>query len=66
MFLFRSTSRSNIQSKLGEIKGLDRDSKDKRSTKRHEGRIEANKRIDSGLGYYQHSIQAQSSKSQAN
>ena len=52
MFLFGSTSRLNIQSKLGEVKGLDRNSKDRRSTKRHKGRIEANKRIDSGLGYY--------------
>ena len=41
-----------MQSKLGEVKGLDRDSKDKRSTKRHKERIEANKGIDSGLGYY--------------
>ena len=52
MFSFRSTSRLNIQSKLGEVKGSDRNSKDKRSTKRYKGRIKANKRIDSGLGYY--------------
>ena len=52
MFLFRSTSRSNTQSKLGKVKGLDRNSKDRRSTKRHKGRIKANKEIDSGLGYY--------------
>ena len=52
MFSFGSTSRSNTQSKLGEVKGLDRDSKDRRSTKRYKGRIKANKRIDSGLGYY--------------
>ena len=52
MFLFGSTSRLNIQSKLGEVKGLDRDSKDRRSTKRYKGRIEANKGIASGLGYY--------------
>ena len=47
MFLFGSTSRLNTQSKLGEIKGLDRDSKDRRSTKRHKERIKANKEIDS-------------------
>ena len=52
MFSFRSTSRLNIQSKLEEVKGLDRDSKDKRSTKRHKGRIKADKRIDSRLDYY--------------
>ena len=52
MFSFRSTSRSNIQSKLEEVKGLDRDSKDKRSTKRYKERIKANKGIDSRLGYY--------------
>ena len=52
MFSFGSASRLNTQSKLGEVKGLDRDSKDRRSTKRHKGRIKANKRIDSGLDYY--------------
>ena len=52
MFLFRSTSRLNIQSKLREVKGLDRNSKDKRSTKKYKERIKANKRIDSGLDYY--------------
>ena len=52
MFLFESTSRSNIQSKLGKVKGLDRNSKDKRSTKRYKGRIKANKEMDSRLGYY--------------
>ena len=52
MFLFRSTSRLNIQSKLGEVKGLGRNSKDRRSTKRYKGRIKANKEIDSWLGYY--------------
>ena len=52
MFLFGSTSRLNTQSKLEEVKGLDRDSKDRRSTKRYKGRIKANKRIDSRLGYY--------------
>ena len=56
MFLFRFTSRSNIQSKLEEVKGLDRDNKDRRSTKRYKGRIKANKRIDSRLDYYQYSI----------
>ena len=50
--MFRSTSRLNTQSKLEEVKGLDRDSKDRRSTKRHKGRIEANKGIDSRLGHY--------------
>ena len=58
MFSFGSTSRLNIQSKLEEVKGLDRNSKDRRSTKRHEGRIKANKGMNSGLGHYQHSIQA--------
>ena len=58
MFLFRFTSRLNTQSKLGEVKGLDRNNKDKRSTKRHKGRIKANKGINSRLGYYQYSIQA--------
>ena len=52
MLLFGSTSRLNIQSKLGEVKGLDRNSKDKRSTKRYKERFKANKEIDSGLGYY--------------
>ena len=52
MFLFRSTNRLNIQSKLGEIKGLDRNSKDRRSTKRYKERFEANKEIDSRLSYY--------------
>ena len=52
MFSFRSTNRLNTQSKLEEIKGLDRDSKDKRSTKRYKERIKANKRIVSRLGYY--------------
>ena len=52
MFSFRSTSRSNIQSKLGEVKGLDRNSKDRRSTKRYKERIKANKGIDSRLSYY--------------
>ena len=56
MFSFESTSRLNIQSKLEEVKGLDRDSKDRRSTKRHKERIKTNKRIDSRLGYYQYSI----------
>ena len=56
MFSFGFASRLNIQSKLGEIKGLDRDSKDKRSTKRHKERIKNNKGIDSRLGYYQYSI----------
>ena len=56
MLLFESTSRLNIQSKLQEIKGLDRDSKDRRSTKRHKKRIKANKGIDSELDYYQYSI----------
>ena len=58
MLLFRSTSRLNIQSKLEKVKGLDRDSKDRRSTKRYKGRIKTNKRIDSRLDYYQYSIQA--------
>ena len=66
MFLFRSTSRSNIQSKLGKVKGLDRNSKDKRSTKRYKERVRTNKGIDSRLGYYQHSIQAQGLESQTN
>ena len=48
MFLFESTSRLNIQSKLEKVKGLDRNSKDRRSTKRQKGRIKANK----GLGHY--------------
>ena len=52
MFLFGSTSRLNTQSKLEEIKGLDRNSKDKRSTKRYKGRIKNNKEIDSELDYY--------------
>ena len=52
MFLFRTTSRLNIQSKLEEIKGLDRDNKDRRSTKRYKGGIKTNKGIDSELGYY--------------
>ena len=65
MFSFGSTSRLNIQSKLGEVKGLDRDNKDKRSTKRYKGRVKANKEINSGLGYYQYSIQAQSQENQA-
>ena len=52
MFLFRSTSRLNIQNKLEKVKGLDRNSKDRRSTKRYKERIQANK----GLGYYQYSI----------
>ena len=52
MFSFGSTSRLNIQSKLGEVKGLDRDNKDRRSTKRYKERIKANKRIDSELDYY--------------
>ena len=52
MFSFRSTSRLNIQSKLREVKGPDRNSKDKRSTKRYKERIKANKRIDSRLDYY--------------
>ena len=56
MFLFESTSRLNIQSKLGEVKGLDRNSKDRRSTKRYKERIKANKEIDSRLDYYQYSI----------
>ena len=56
MFLFRSTSRLNTQSKLEKVKGLDRDSKDKRSTKKYKGRIKANKQIDSRLDYYQYSI----------
>ena len=56
MFLFRSTSRLNIQSKLGEVKGLNRDSKDRRSTKRYKERIKANKGIDFRIGYYQYSI----------
>ena len=47
MFSFGSAYRSNIQSKLGEVKGLDRNSKDKRSTKRYKGRIKINKEIDS-------------------
>ena len=47
MLLFRSTSRLNTQNKLGEIKGLDENSKDRRSTKRYKGRIKANKGIDS-------------------
>ena len=50
--MFGSTSRLNIQSKLGEIKGLDRNSKDKRSTKRYKGRIKTNKEIDSRIDYY--------------
>ena len=52
MFSFGSASRLNIQSKLEEVKGLDRDNKDRRSTKRYKKRIKTNKRIDSGLGYY--------------
>ena len=52
MLLFRSTSRLNTQSKLGEVKGLNRNNKDKRSTKRYKRRIKTNKRIDSELGYY--------------
>ena len=52
MFLFRSTSRLNIQSNLGKIKGLDRNSKDRESTKRYKRRIKTNKGIDSRLGYY--------------
>ena len=58
MFLFGSTSRSNIQSKLEKVKGLDRNSKDRRSTKRYKQRVKANKGIDSKLDYYQYSIQA--------
>ena len=58
MFSFGSTSRLNIQSKLEEVKGLDKDSKDRRSTKRYKRRIKANKGIASRLGYYQYSIQA--------
>ena len=46
--MFRSTSRLNIKSKLGEVKGLDRNSKDKGSTKRYKERIKANTEI----GYY--------------
>ena len=56
MLLFRSTSRLNIQSKLEEVKDLDRNSKDKRSTKKYKERIKDNKGIDSRLGYYQYSI----------
>ena len=56
MFLFGSTSRLNIQSKLGEVKGLDKNSKDRRSTKRYKERIKNNKEIDSRLDYYQYSI----------
>ena len=56
MFLFGSASRLNIQSKLGEVKGLDRNSKDRRSIKRYKERIKANKGIASELGYYQYSI----------
>ena len=56
MFLFRSTSRLNIQSKLGEVKGLNRNSKDKRSSKKYKERIKANKGIDFRLDYYQYSI----------
>ena len=52
MFLFRSTSRSNTQSKLEEVKGSDGNSKDRRSTKRYKERIKNNKEIDSGLDYY--------------
>ena len=52
MFSFGSTSRLNTQSKLEKVKGPDRDSKDRRSTKRYKGRIKANKRIDFRLGYY--------------
>ena len=56
MFLFGSTNRLNIQSKLEEVKGLDRNSKDRRSTKRYKERIKANKGINSRLGYYQYNI----------
>ena len=52
MLLFRSTSRLNIQSKLGKVKGLDRNNKDRRSTKRYKERIKANKEIGSRLSYY--------------
>ena len=43
MFSFGSTYRLNIQSKLRKVKGLDKNSKDKRSTKRYKQRVKANK-----------------------
>ena len=52
MFLFRSTSRLDIKSKLRKIKGLTRNIKDKENLKRYKRRIKANKRIGSRLGYY--------------
>ena len=52
MFLFRSTNRSNIQSKLEKVKGLGRSSKDEKSTKRYKERFKANKEIDFRLNYY--------------
>ena len=56
MFSFGSASRLNIQSKLEKVKGLDRNSKDRRSIKRYKERIKANKEIDSELDSYQYNI----------
>ena len=44
----RSTSRLDIKSKLRKIKGIARNSKDRRDIKRYRRRIKANK----GIGYY--------------
>jgi len=46
--LSRPTSRLDIKSKLRKIKGIARNSKDRRDIKRYKRRIKANKRI----GYY--------------
>ena len=44
----RSTSRLDIKSKLEKIKGIARNSKDRRDIKKYKKRIKANK----GIGYY--------------
>ena len=44
----KSTSRLDIKSKLKKIKGIARNSKDRRDIKRYRRRIKANK----GIGYY--------------
>ena len=44
----RSTSRLDIKSKLKKIKGIARNSKNRRNIKRYRRRIKVNK----GIGYY--------------
>ena len=56
MFLSRFTSRLDKKGKLGKIKDLARNTKNRRDVKRYRQRAKANKGIGSRLDYYQYSI----------